>query len=156
MSDVFIVKYFHDTDEKSINKWQFCFLTLFALIEEMNVKPNGKARHSGSCLQSQYLEIQEGGLWVSDQPGLLSETLSPKTKQNNKQANKSEHLQATSRVVMAASATTNPSQLLPLELVDKCVGSRTHIVMKSDREIVGTSRTWWFLKLHQKEKGLPN
>ncbi|NWQ84104.1 LSM5 protein, partial [Columbina picui] len=39
---------------------------------------------------------------------------------------------------MAANATTNPSQLLPLELVDKCIGSRIHIVMKSDKEIVGT------------------
>ncbi|XP_039318027.1 U6 snRNA-associated Sm-like protein LSm5 isoform X2 [Saimiri boliviensis] len=37
---------------------------------------------------------------------------------------------------MAANATTNPSQLLPLELVDKCIGSRIHIVMKSDKEIV--------------------
>ncbi|XP_013007959.1 U6 snRNA-associated Sm-like protein LSm5 isoform X1 [Cavia porcellus] len=45
---------------------------------------------------------------------------------------------ATSGVVMAANATTNPSQLLPLELVDKCIGSRIHIVMKSDKEIVGT------------------
>ncbi|XP_030336243.1 U6 snRNA-associated Sm-like protein LSm5 isoform X1 [Strigops habroptila] len=46
---------------------------------------------------------------------------------------------------MAANAATNPSQLLPLgnrrrsrELVDKCIGSRIHIVMKSDKEIVGT------------------
>ncbi|XP_037237115.1 U6 snRNA-associated Sm-like protein LSm5 isoform X1 [Falco naumanni] len=39
---------------------------------------------------------------------------------------------------MAAPASTNPSQLLPLELVDKCIGSRIHIVMKSDKEIVGT------------------
>ncbi|XP_069469327.1 U6 snRNA-associated Sm-like protein LSm5 [Ambystoma mexicanum] len=40
---------------------------------------------------------------------------------------------------MAVTApTTNPSQLLPLELVDKCIGSRIHIVMKSDKEIVGT------------------
>ncbi|KAG7525816.1 U6 snRNA-associated Sm LSm5 [Solea senegalensis] len=39
---------------------------------------------------------------------------------------------------MAATQTTNPSQLLPLELVDKCIGSRIHIVMKTDKEIVGT------------------
>lgn len=33
----------------------------------------------------------------------------------------------------------NPSSLLPLELVDKCIGSRIHIIMKSsDKEIVGT------------------
>ncbi|XP_041472167.1 U6 snRNA-associated Sm-like protein LSm5 [Lytechinus variegatus] len=34
--------------------------------------------------------------------------------------------------------TSNPSHLLPLELVDKCIGSRIHIVMKTDKEIVGT------------------
>lgn len=43
-----------------------------------------------------------------------------------------------SGVAMAADAITNPSQLVPLELVDKCIGSRIHIVMKSDKEIVGT------------------
>ena len=32
----------------------------------------------------------------------------------------------------------NPSQLLPLELVDKCIGSRIHIIMRNDKEIVGT------------------
>ncbi|NWV37817.1 LSM5 protein, partial [Grantiella picta] len=55
---------------------------------------------------------------------------------------------------MAASAVSNPSQLLPLELVDKCIGSRIHIVMKSDKEIVGTllgfddfvSILWWQFK----------
>lgn len=39
------------------------------------------------------------------------------------------------------------------ELVDKCIGSRIHIVMKSDKEIVGTllgfddfvSILWWML-----------
>ncbi|XP_060053070.1 U6 snRNA-associated Sm-like protein LSm5 [Erinaceus europaeus] len=45
---------------------------------------------------------------------------------------------ATSGVATASYATTNPFQLLPLELVDKCTGSRLHIVMKSDKEIVGT------------------
>ncbi|CAH3152398.1 unnamed protein product [Pocillopora meandrina] len=35
-------------------------------------------------------------------------------------------------------AVANESQLiLPLELIDKCIGSRIHIVMKSDKEIVG-------------------
>ncbi|KAM9689405.1 U6 snRNA-associated Sm-like protein LSm5 [Trichechus inunguis] len=46
--------------------------------------------------------------------------------------------QATSGVAIAANATTNPSQLLPLELADKCIRSRIHTVMKSDKEIVGT------------------
>lgn len=32
----------------------------------------------------------------------------------------------------------NPSSLLPLELIDKCVGSKIHIIMKNDKEIVGT------------------
>ena len=35
---------------------------------------------------------------------------------------------------------TNPSQLLPSELVDRCVGSRIWIIMKSDKEMVGTLR----------------
>ncbi|KAK7112533.1 U6 snRNA-associated Sm-like protein LSm5 [Littorina saxatilis] len=40
---------------------------------------------------------------------------------------------------MAATTTfSNPSQLLPLELVDKCIGSKLHIIMKNDKEIVGT------------------
>ncbi|KAF4527098.1 hypothetical protein B566_EDAN013731 [Ephemera danica] len=39
---------------------------------------------------------------------------------------------------MTASVTSNPSTLLPLELVDKCIGSRIHIIMKNDKEIVGT------------------
>ncbi|XP_040113073.1 U6 snRNA-associated Sm-like protein LSm5 [Oryx dammah] len=38
---------------------------------------------------------------------------------------------------MAAKSTTNPSQLFRQELVNKCAASRIHLVMKSDREIVG-------------------
>merc|ERR1712042_168601 len=30
------------------------------------------------------------------------------------------------------------SQLMPLELVDKCIGSRIHIIMRNDKEITGT------------------
>ena len=44
----------------------------------------------------------------------------------------------TSGIAMAANSTTNPSQLLPQELVDKCIASRICIVMQSDKEIVGT------------------
>ena len=32
------------------------------------------------------------------------------------------------------------STLLPLELVDRCIGSRIHIIMKGDKELVGTLR----------------
>ncbi|ODN05152.1 U6 snRNA-associated Sm-like protein LSm5 [Orchesella cincta] len=39
---------------------------------------------------------------------------------------------------MTSSTSVNPSTLLPLELVDKCIGSRIHIIMKNDKEIVGT------------------
>lgn len=35
-------------------------------------------------------------------------------------------------------APANPSTLLPLELIDKCIGSKIHIIMKNDKEIVGT------------------
>eukprot|EP01100_Stratorugosa_tubuloviscum_P011841 TRINITY_DN537_c0_g1_i1.p1 TRINITY_DN537_c0_g1~~TRINITY_DN537_c0_g1_i1.p1 ORF type:complete len:103 (-),score=52.21 TRINITY_DN537_c0_g1_i1:136-405(-) len=30
------------------------------------------------------------------------------------------------------------AQLLPLELIDKCIGSRIHVIMKTDKEIEGT------------------
>ncbi|XP_053203890.1 U6 snRNA-associated Sm-like protein LSm5 [Panonychus citri] len=29
------------------------------------------------------------------------------------------------------------SQLLPLELIDKCIGSKIHVIMKNEKEIVG-------------------
>lgn len=47
---------------------------------------------------------------------------------------------STSATAAAISSTQlmNPSQLLPLELVDKCIGSRIHIIMRNDKEIVGT------------------
>jgi small nuclear ribonucleoprotein (snRNP)-like protein len=32
------------------------------------------------------------------------------------------------------------SQLLPLELIDECIGSKLWIIMKGDKEIVGTLR----------------
>mmetsp|Transcript_4839 Transcript_4839/g.5538 ORF Transcript_4839/g.5538 Transcript_4839/m.5538 type:complete len:97 (+) Transcript_4839:1-291(+) len=36
-------------------------------------------------------------------------------------------------------ATTAPqAQLLPLELVDKCIGSRIWVIMKGNKEFVGT------------------
>lgn len=38
--------------------------------------------------------------------------------------------------VVTSSAVT--VQLLPLELVDKCIGSKIHVIMKTDKEIVGT------------------
>merc|ERR1711944_82894 len=30
------------------------------------------------------------------------------------------------------------NQLLPLELVDKCIGSKLHIIMRDEKELVGT------------------
>ena len=38
--------------------------------------------------------------------------------------------------VNTSMATVNT--LLPLELVDKAIGSRIHIIMKNDKEVVGT------------------
>ena len=35
---------------------------------------------------------------------------------------------------------TNPCQLLPSELVDRCVGSRIWVIMKGEKEMVGTLR----------------
>ncbi|KAI6225844.1 U6 snRNA-associated Sm-like protein LSm5 [Aphelenchoides besseyi] len=37
-----------------------------------------------------------------------------------------------------SSTATNPSTLLPLELVDKCIGSKIWVIMKNEKEIVGT------------------
>ncbi|CAL2046936.1 Protein CBR-LSM-5 [Caenorhabditis briggsae] len=39
---------------------------------------------------------------------------------------------------MATSTSTNPNTLLPLELIDKCIGSKIWVIMKNDKEIVGT------------------
>mmetsp|Transcript_2062 Transcript_2062/g.3293 ORF Transcript_2062/g.3293 Transcript_2062/m.3293 type:complete len:100 (-) Transcript_2062:73-372(-) len=40
---------------------------------------------------------------------------------------------------MAESTPAAPvSQFLPLELIDKCIGSRLWVIMKGDKEIVGT------------------
>ena len=35
---------------------------------------------------------------------------------------------------------SNPSHLLPSELVDKCIGSRVWVIMKGEKELVGTLR----------------
>ncbi|KAK7243107.1 hypothetical protein RIF29_37892 [Crotalaria pallida] len=32
----------------------------------------------------------------------------------------------------------NPSQLLPSELIDRCIGSKLWVIMKGDKELVGT------------------
>ncbi|XP_058005490.1 sm-like protein LSM5 [Hevea brasiliensis] len=34
----------------------------------------------------------------------------------------------------------NPSQLLPSELIDRCIGSKIWVIMKGDKELVGTLR----------------
>lgn len=35
-------------------------------------------------------------------------------------------------------STSQVPQILPLELVDKCIGSRLWVIMKNDKEFVGT------------------
>ncbi|CAB3397162.1 unnamed protein product [Caenorhabditis bovis] len=39
---------------------------------------------------------------------------------------------------MSTSTSSNPNTLLPLELIDKCIGSRIWVIMKGEKEIVGT------------------
>jgi U6 snRNA-associated Sm-like protein LSm5 len=34
----------------------------------------------------------------------------------------------------------NPSHLLPSELIDRCIGSKIWVLMRGDKEIVGTLR----------------
>lgn len=41
---------------------------------------------------------------------------------------------------MATSGSINPSHLMPAELLDKCIGSKLWIVMKGEKELVGTLR----------------
>ncbi|KAJ8748018.1 hypothetical protein K2173_010178 [Erythroxylum novogranatense] len=46
---------------------------------------------------------------------------------------------------------SNPSQLLPSELIDRCIGSKIWVIMKGDKELVGTLRvlmsmSTWSLK----------
>lgn len=36
------------------------------------------------------------------------------------------------------SQTMAATALAPLELIDKCIGSRIHVIMKSDKELIGT------------------
>ncbi|KAG7036265.1 Sm-like protein LSM5, partial [Cucurbita argyrosperma subsp. argyrosperma] len=38
------------------------------------------------------------------------------------------------------SMANNPSQLLPSELIDRCIGSKIWVIMKGDKELVGTLR----------------
>ena len=40
----------------------------------------------------------------------------------------------------AHAAARNMSQVLPLELIDKCIGSKMWVIMRGDKEIVGTLR----------------
>lgn len=53
----------------------------------------------------------------------------------------SNNITTTTQATVSAPPTVTPAttvvQLLPLELVDKCIGSRIHVIMKSDKEIVG-------------------
>jgi U6 snRNA-associated Sm-like protein LSm5 len=37
-----------------------------------------------------------------------------------------------------SSTAINPSTLLPLELIDKCIGSKIWVIMKNNAEFVGT------------------
>ncbi|KAI6693147.1 hypothetical protein NL676_020857 [Syzygium grande] len=39
-----------------------------------------------------------------------------------------------------SSMANNPSQLLPSELIDRCIGSKIWVIMKGDKELVGTLR----------------
>jgi U6 snRNA-associated Sm-like protein LSm5 len=34
----------------------------------------------------------------------------------------------------------NPSQILPSELLDKCIGSKIWVLMRGEKEIIGTLR----------------
>ncbi|WRX10049.1 Sm domain, partial [Theobroma cacao] len=44
------------------------------------------------------------------------------------------------RVDSLKAMANNPSQLLPSELIDRCIGSKIWVIMKGDKELVGTLR----------------
>lgn len=48
--------------------------------------------------------------------------------------------QSTFAAVMSVADAAAGSQVLPLELVDKCIGSRIWVIMRGDKELVGTLR----------------
>ena len=73
-------------------------------------------RFSINCLQFDHLLLFPPGLWIYSKNFRYIALISIK--------------------IMAAPAT--PNTLLPLELVDKAIGSRIHIIMKNDKEVVGT------------------
>lgn len=55
---------------------------------------------------------------------------------------------------MLANATTNPLQLLPLDLMDKCIGSRTDTMMKRDKDIVWLDGVGtWLYSQHSGSRG---
>lgn len=41
---------------------------------------------------------------------------------------------------MSLADTAAVSQVLPLELIDKCIGSRIWVIMRGEKELVGTLR----------------
>ena len=74
-------------------------------------------RYSINCLQFDQLLLFQPGVWIY--------------------SNNFRFIALISNIkIMAAPAT--PNTLLPLELVDKAIGSRIHIIMKNDKEVVGT------------------
>jgi hypothetical protein len=50
-----------------------------------------------------------------------------------------------------AGGVPNPSQILPSELLDKCIGSKIWILMKGEKELVGTLRYVRHLKRWMRE-----
>ncbi|XP_030517037.1 uncharacterized protein LOC115730556 isoform X1 [Rhodamnia argentea] len=44
------------------------------------------------------------------------------------------------KVSSLSSMDNNPSQLLPSELIDQCIGLKIWVIMKGDKELVGTLR----------------
>ncbi|XP_048129775.1 uncharacterized protein LOC115730729 isoform X4 [Rhodamnia argentea] len=44
------------------------------------------------------------------------------------------------KVSSLSSMDNNPSQLLPSELIDRCIGLKIWVIMKGDKELVGTLR----------------
>ena len=47
---------------------------------------------------------------------------------------------AAASAMIAPKRFANPSQILPSELIDRCIGSKVWVVMRGDKELEGTLR----------------
>lgn len=85
-----------------------------------------------------WIPITDPFLMINRQPGHLV----PRISQQKNQEKTGIILRSPQQegVKMSVADAAAGSQVLPLELVDKCIGSRIWVIMRGDKELVGTLR----------------